>query len=88
MANMMVWLIVEIALVVPLAICGWIILRARRLNDCLVASQLAGTISVLALMVLAEGMKRPSFYNLALALALLALPAGLMFAHFLERWWR
>jgi len=47
---------------------------------------MAGMIVTLLLVMLAEGMSRVNFYDLALALALLAFGGGLVFARFLERW--
>ena len=42
--------------------------------------------TLLILILLAQGMNRPSLYDLALALSLLAFGGGLVFARFLERW--
>ena len=52
----------------------------------LVALQLAGTLSAFVLLLVAVGSGRPAFSDLALGLALLSFPAGLLFAHFFERW--
>ncbi len=54
--------------------------------DRLVSLEMAGTLSVLILMLLAEAYRQPSFFDLALTLAFLSLPAGLVFALFFERW--
>jgi multisubunit Na+/H+ antiporter MnhF subunit len=52
----------------------------------LVGLEMAGMIDTLLIVLLAEGFHQPSFYDLALALALLALGGGLVFTRFLERW--
>ncbi len=65
--------------------CGVVILR-RGTAEGLAALQLAGTITTLALLLLAAGSARPSSADLALTMAVLALPSGVVFAFFLERW--
>ena len=82
------WLGADAALVLAALFCAVIILRGRRLTDCMVALQMGGVIIVLALLALAQAMGRPSFLDLALALALLSFPGALLFAHFVERWLR
>lgn len=52
----------------------------------LVALELAGVVSVLVLMLLAQGLGRSALYDLALAFALLSYPSNLIFIHFVERW--
>lgn len=83
---MKAWLSADIALLVAMIPCAVFLFRAKRLTDCLVALQMMGIIAVLALLVLAQAMQRPSFYDLSLTLALLSFPAGLMYAHFVESW--
>jgi multisubunit Na+/H+ antiporter MnhF subunit len=56
------------------------------LMDRLVALEFATTLGVLALLLIAEGMHRPSFFDFSLTLALLSYPASLLFTHFFERW--
>ncbi len=89
MAHMTIWLTAAIALLICLVACAGVMKGGKQaLTDCMVGLQMAGTIAVLVLIILAEAMQRPSFLDLALALALLSLPAALMFAHFVERWLR
>ncbi len=83
---MSIWLAADIVLLLCLAPCAWLILRSGDLSDWVVALQMSGLIVVLVLLILAQAMSRPSFYDLALALAFLSFPAGLMFAHFIQRW--
>ena len=85
---MTMWLAGVIGLLLAGLVCAGIILRARSLSDCLVALQMAGLVFTLALLSLAQGMSRPSFFDLALAVALLSFPAALLFAHCVERWLR
>jgi multisubunit Na+/H+ antiporter MnhF subunit len=52
----------------------------------LVGLQAGGSMCAVILLVLSEAYHRIPFVDLALAIALLALGAGLVFARFLERW--
>ncbi len=65
--------------------CGIACLRGDALNR-LVGLEAAGLIAALILLLLAEGLRRAPFTDLALALALLSFGGGLVFARFLERW--
>jgi len=85
---MTIWLVAEIALLLILVPCAGVIVHGAQLTDCLAALQLAGTIATLALIILAEAMQRPSFYDLGLAAAVLSFPSALVFGHFVERWLR
>ncbi len=51
-----------------------------------VALQLAQVVSAMVLLLLAEGFHRAIYFDVALAMAILALASGLVFARFLERW--
>ncbi len=82
---MNMWLIAATALCAGLLPCGYVCLRGT-LIDRLIAVELAGVVTTLIVLVLARGYNRSSIYDLALALALLSFPSGLVFAHFLERW--
>lgn len=79
------WLWAAVALMLCLIPCGIVCARAQT-PDRLVGAEMAGVLAILIVMLLAEGYQRPSLYDLALALALLSYPGGLVFAHFLERW--
>jgi len=52
--------------------------------DALAALELAGTLTVTALMALAEGFHRQPFIDLALVLALMSLIGALVFARLME----
>jgi multicomponent Na+:H+ antiporter subunit F len=79
------WLVagaVLLASVLPLL---WVCLR-RPILEALVALELAGTITTLVLLIIAQGTHRQPFFDLALVSALLSFGGGLAFARFLERW--
>ncbi|HSR12445.1 MAG TPA: monovalent cation/H+ antiporter complex subunit F [Thermodesulfobacteriota bacterium] len=80
-----IWLLSAAMMILALIPCGVVIVHAP-VMDRLVALQMAGVVCVLVLVLMAEGFRQPSFYDLALTLALLSLPANLVFAFFLERW--
>ena len=52
----------------------------------LVGLEFAGCVVVLILVLLAQGVHHPSFYDLPLALALLSFGSGMVFARFVQRW--
>ena len=79
------WLWAALAFSCLQALLLWACVRARAMGA-LVALQLSSAVVVMTLLALAEGTGRPPFYDLALTLALLTLPGGLVFARFLERW--
>jgi multicomponent Na+:H+ antiporter subunit F len=83
--SLNIWLVAALALMLGLLPCLIVVLRAG-LMEALVAMQLASTLTILILLLLAQGYGRASFADLALALALLSFPGGLLFAHFFERW--
>jgi multicomponent Na+:H+ antiporter subunit F len=82
---MNVWLIAATVLLLGLIPCGVVCLTAP-VMDRLVALQLAGVVSTLVLLLLAEGFQRSSYIDLALTLAVLSFTGGLTCARFLERW--
>ncbi|MGH2819178.1 MAG: monovalent cation/H+ antiporter complex subunit F [Actinomycetota bacterium] len=80
-----VWLVAAIALVLGLVPCGIVCFRSSP-SERLVALELGGTIDTLVLLLLAESFNYDPFFDLSVAVALLTLAGGLVFAHFLERW--
>ena len=82
---MNLWVAAAFAMTCCLAPCGVVCLRGSP-EDRLVGLEAAGNILVLILLLLAEGLHRAPFADLALTLALLAFGGGLVFARFLERW--
>lgn len=82
---MNVWLIAAGVLLLALLLCAVVAFRAA-VMDRLIALELAGTITTLVILTLAQGLGRSSIFDLALALALLSAPGTLIYAYFLERW--
>ena len=74
-----------LALLLALVPCGIVCARSR-VVDRLAALELAGLITALVLVLLAEGFDRASFMDVGLTLALLTFPGVLAFAQTLERW--
>ncbi|HEY1685315.1 MAG TPA: MrpF/PhaF family protein [Tepidisphaeraceae bacterium] len=56
------------------------------IGDRLVGLEMAGCLASLTMVLLIEGFKRPSFYDLPLTLALLSFGSGMVFARFVQRW--
>ncbi len=79
------WLLAATVLLFALVPCGIAAFRGTPM-DRLVGLEMADIVVALILILLAQGMNRPSLYDLALALSLLAFGGGLVFARFLERW--
>ncbi len=79
------WLIAALALLPGFVACAFVLYRAG-IMDALVALNLGGVLASLELVLLAEGLSRAPFYDLALALAALTFSGGLVFVRYLERW--
>ncbi|ATB29671.1 monovalent cation/H+ antiporter complex subunit F [Melittangium boletus] len=71
-------------LLVALMPCGVLCVRARTM-DRLVGLQLATTLTTLLLLVLARVYQRAIYFDIALVLAVLSFPGGLLFVRLLER---
>jgi multisubunit Na+/H+ antiporter MnhF subunit len=82
---MNIWLMATGVLLAALLPCALVAFRAEAL-DRLIAVELAGTITALLIVTLAQALGRPTLFDLALALAVLSVPGTLVYAHFLERW--
>ncbi len=79
------WLVAAIGMLICMIPCAVVCFRGDA-ADRLVGLEMAGIISVIILVLLAEGFHRPPFFDLALALGLLSFAAGMVFTRFLERW--
>jgi multisubunit Na+/H+ antiporter MnhF subunit len=79
------WLIAAAGLMLCLIPCGIAVVRGAPAER-LVAVQLAGIVTTLVLVLMAQGTHRASFADLAIVLALLSFGGGLTFARFLEHW--
>lgn len=83
---MNVWLwAATVLLVAGMAPCLMVTLRSDALGR-LVGLELAGVVATVVLLLLARGLGRTSYIDLALVLSLLSFAGSLVFARFLERW--
>jgi multicomponent Na+:H+ antiporter subunit F len=80
-----VWLIAATVLLAGILPCLWVAMRGT-IVSALAALELASTITTLALLLIAQGLHRDSFFDLALVSAVLSFAGALAFARFLERW--
>lgn len=80
---MNVWLIAALALLPGLLACGLVCFLAGALSG-LVAVELASSIAVVELLLLAEGTRRQPFVDLALVLAVMGFVGSLAFARLME----
>lgn len=78
------WLVFAGVLLVALAPCGWVCFRRPPLQG-LVGLELAGTVATLVFMLLAEGLARPIYWDLALVIAVLQFAGALVFVRLLIR---
>ena len=85
MSGATAWLLAAALLMLGLVPCGIVVVRGKALER-VVAVQTGSVIAVLAMLVYEQGVGRPSFFDLSLALAVLAFPSALLYAHFYERW--
>ena len=81
---MSVWLVAASVLLVLLVPCLAVCALGRAI-DGLIALELAGIITTAALMLLAEGVHREAFIDLALIFAVLTFAGSLAFARLMER---
>jgi multisubunit Na+/H+ antiporter MnhF subunit len=79
------FVIAATALIVLLAPLGYVMLREAPI-DGVVALSLAGTISALAMLCLAEGLHRSFSYTVAVVAVVMSIISGLLYARFLGRW--
>lgn len=79
------WLWSALLIAVGILPCVWVMLFGSSM-DALIALQCGSTISLLSLLLLGQGLSRPCFVDVSILLVLLLYPAGLLFAHFFERW--
>jgi multisubunit Na+/H+ antiporter MnhF subunit len=79
------FVIAATALMLLLAPLG-VVTVLRRPIDGLVALSLAGTLSALAILCLAEGLHRSFVYTVAVIAAVMSALGGLVYARFLGRW--
>jgi multisubunit Na+/H+ antiporter MnhF subunit len=79
------WLIATTVVLTGLVPCLWVAMRGT-IVGALAALELASTITTLALVMIAQGLHRDPFMDLALVSAILSFAGALTFVRFLERW--
>jgi multicomponent Na+:H+ antiporter subunit F len=79
------WLIAATAVLFGLLPCIWVAMRGSRISA-VIALELASTLTTLTLLLIAQGLHRDPFADLALVSALLSFAGSLTFVRFLERW--
>lgn len=79
------WLVAAAVLMFSLVPCGIVTFRGKAIER-LVGLEMSGVIATILFLLLAEGMKNPNFYDLAVASSLLAFGGAMVFVRFLERW--
>ena len=79
------WLLAATVLLFTLVPIGIVVFRGDPM-DRLVGLEAAGMIVTMILLLLTQGFERATFFDVALAAALLSFGGGLVFARFLERW--
>lgn len=82
---MNVWLLASAALLLGLLPCVLLAVRGN-VVDRIVALQLGGVLTVLALLTFEQGEQRQSFFDVSLALAVLTFPSSLLVAQVFRRW--
>ena len=78
------WLLASAALLLGFVPCTLVCLRGSRV-EAVIAVQLAGTLTTLALITLAAGFDRPSYYELPPVFALVSFIGSLVFVRLMER---
>jgi len=78
------YLVAATALVAGLAPCAVVSVRGRPI-EALVALELGGVTTTLALLCMAEGFNRQSYFNIAVLCAALSWIGGLIYTRFLGR---
>jgi multisubunit Na+/H+ antiporter MnhF subunit len=79
------WLVAATVILAGLLPCLWVAMRGS-IVSALAGLELASTITTLTLVLIAQGLHRDSFMDLALVSAVLSFTGALTFARFLERW--
>lgn len=82
---MTIWSVAAAGLLLAMVPPAVVIARSGTL-DALVALELAGVLTTLVLLLLAQDYGRSALFDLALVAALLSFAGALAFARFLERW--
>lgn len=81
---MNVWLAAGLVLLAAMLPLGLVCALVKRPIDGLVALDMAGTNAAIALLLIAEGLKRQPFGDLALVLSVMSFVGTIAFSYFLE----
>ncbi|HUN89981.1 MAG TPA: monovalent cation/H+ antiporter complex subunit F [Terriglobales bacterium] len=79
------WMIASIGFLMCMIPCGIAAFRGSPMER-LLGLEMGGIVVTMFLLVMAEGLGRPNFYDIGLTMALLAFGGGVVFTRFLERW--
>jgi multicomponent Na+:H+ antiporter subunit F len=82
---MNVFVLAAIGMMLAAIPCLIVVWRGQTM-DAVVAYEAIGSITVMVLILLAEGFRRTGEFELPVLLAVLILGSGLVFVRFLERW--
>lgn len=82
---MNLWMLASVGLLSCVIPCGIASFKGSPI-DRLLGLEMLGIVATMFLLVMAEALGRPNFYDIGLTMALLAFGGGLVFARFLERW--
>ena len=79
------FIVAAIAMLAGVVPCGIVMCRGT-VMEALVAYEAVSSITVMVLILLAQGFQRPAEFELPILLAVLLFGSGLVFARALERW--
>jgi multisubunit Na+/H+ antiporter MnhF subunit len=79
------FIVTAIAMLLGVIPCGIVVVRGK-IMEALVAYELISSIAVIVLVLLCQGFRRPSLFELPVLLAVLLFGSGLVFVRALERW--
>jgi multisubunit Na+/H+ antiporter MnhF subunit len=79
------FVVAAIAMLIAVIPCGIVMVRGK-LMEAVVAYEFLSSITVMVLILLAQGFRRPAEFELPVVLAVLLFGSGLVFVRSLERW--
>jgi multicomponent Na+:H+ antiporter subunit F len=82
---MNLWLLFAAIFMLMLVPCIWVCLTTR-IMERFISLQMAQILSVIVMILLAQGYGRDIYFDMGLVLAVLSLASGLVYIRFLERW--
>lgn len=83
---MSAWTYAALVNLISLVPCGYLCFLKRDPIDRLIGLVMAGAIETLTLIILAQDVGKPEFYDVGFALSILSFGGGLVFVRFLEKW--